>query len=210
MILSVALDPQEIGGLRAPVWGKMTFSVLDRRPATSSTASDLPSEQAHLMGGCVSATPPGWVFWLAGALVAGLTLAVFLPSVWTGWVNWDDADNFLGNPSFRGLAWSNLRWILAGSVQDAHWIPLTSLTLSIDYVLWDMNLAGYHLTSVIIHSVNAFLCYEQYGQTRQALEQYRLASTLLPDDVTACQRARRLASKVSAGERVLCGAGARS
>jgi hypothetical protein len=125
MILSVALDPQEIRGLRAPVWCKMTFSVLDRRPATSSTASDLPSEQAHLMGGCVSATPPGWVFWFVGALVAGLTLAVFLPSVWNGWVNWDDADNFLGN----------LRWILAGGVQDAHWIPLTRLTLSIDYVL---------------------------------------------------------------------------
>jgi hypothetical protein len=63
---------------------------------------------------------------------------------------------------------------------------------------------------VIIHSLNAFLCYEQYGQPRQALEQYRLASTLLPGDVRASQRAKRLASKVSAGERVMCGAGARS
>jgi tetratricopeptide (TPR) repeat protein len=88
-----------------------------------------------------------------------VTLAVFLPSVRNGWVNWDDADNFLGNPHFRGLGWSNIRWIFSGSVQDAHWIPLTWLTLSLDYVIWGMNPAGYHLTSLLIHSVNALLCY---------------------------------------------------
>lgn len=94
-----------------------------------------------------------------GAVVAVVTLAIFLPSVRNGWVNWDDADNFLGNPHFRGLGWANLRWILTGSVQDAHWIPVTWLTLSIDYVLWGMNPAGYHLTSAVIHAANAFLCY---------------------------------------------------
>jgi tetratricopeptide (TPR) repeat protein len=101
----------------------------------------------------------GWAFWLLGAVVAVITLAVFLPSVRNGWVNWDDADNFLGNPHFRGLGWANIRWIFVGSVQDAHWVPLTWLTLSLDYVMWGMNPTGYHLTSALIHAVNAFLCY---------------------------------------------------
>ena len=85
--------------------------------------------------------------------------AVFLSSVRNGWVNWDEADKFLGNPHFRGLGWSTIRWIFTGSVQDAHWIPFTWLTLSLDHAMWGMNPAGYHLTSLLIHSINALLCY---------------------------------------------------
>src|SRR5262249_45611351 len=101
----------------------------------------------------------GRAFWVVGAVVAVLPLAVSLPAVRNGWVNWDDAHNFLDNPNFRGLGWSNLRWTLMDSVQDAHWVPLAWLTLSLDYVFWGMNPAGYHLTSLTIHAVNAFLCY---------------------------------------------------
>ena len=43
-------------------------------------------------------------FWILGAVVALVTLAVGLPSVRNGWVNWDDADNFLGNPHFAAGA----------------------------------------------------------------------------------------------------------
>jgi tetratricopeptide (TPR) repeat protein/uncharacterized membrane protein len=126
-------------------------------------------------------------FWILGAVVAVVTFAVFLPSVRNGWVNWDDADNFLGNPYFRGLGWDNLRWIFAGCVQDAHWIPLTWLTLSLDYVVWGMNPSGYHLTSLLIHSVNALLCY--------ALA-YRLLE--LGFEATARPRDLRLAAAVAA------------
>jgi len=137
----------------------MTRSVLDRRPAQTSTALTSspgpgPREEAR-----EPESRPERAFWVLGAVVAAVTLAVFLPSIRNGWVNWDDAHNFLGNPHFRGLGWANIRWILAGSVQDAHWIPLTWLTLSLDYVMWGMNPAGYHLTSALIHAVNAFLCY---------------------------------------------------
>src|ERR1700730_6344170 len=137
----------------------MTCSVLDRRPAQTSPALMSSPEPGPRQVAREPGAPSGQAFWVLGAVVAVMTLAVFLPSVRNGWVNWDDADNFLGNPHFRGLGWANIRWILAGSVQDAHWIPLTWLTLSIDYVMWGMNPAGYHLTSAVIHAVNAFLCY---------------------------------------------------
>jgi hypothetical protein len=50
---------------------------------------------------------------------------------------------------------------------------------------------------------------EQYRQPGQALEQYRAAAVLLPDDVTAGGRARRLAAMVASSEPVACGRGGR-
>lgn len=40
-----------------------------------------------------------------------------------------------------------------------HWIPVTWLTFSLDHALWGMNPFGYHLTNVLLHSVNAVLFY---------------------------------------------------
>ena len=137
----------------------MSSSVLDKRPAKAATALRSSPRPGPLPGEPGPAAPSGRPFWILGAVVALLTFAVFLPSVRNGWVNWDDADNFLGNPHFRGLGWSTIRWIFTGSVQDAHWIPFTWLTLSLDHAMWGMNPAGYHLTSLLIHSINALLCY---------------------------------------------------
>jgi hypothetical protein len=50
---------------------------------------------------------------------------------------------------------------------------------------------------------------EQYRQPGQALEQYRAAAILLPDDVTAGGRARRLAAMVASSKPVACGRGGR-
>ena len=102
----------------------MTSSVLDRRPAKAATALPSSLQPGPLPGEPPTIAPSERPFLILGAVVALVTLAVFLPSVRNGWVNWDDADNFLGNPHFRGLGWSNIRWIFSGNVQDAHWIPL--------------------------------------------------------------------------------------
>src|SRR5438876_3193808 len=37
----------------------------------------------------------------------------------------------------------------------AHYIPLTWMTLGMDYVLWGMNPVGYHLTSLLLHVTSA-------------------------------------------------------
>src|SRR5256712_8427212 len=36
-----------------------------------------------------------------------------------------------------------------------HYIPLTWMTLGLDYLLWGMNPFGYHLTSLLLHAANA-------------------------------------------------------
>ncbi len=89
--------------------------------------------------------------------VAGLTFLCFALVLQHDFVNWDDDVNFLSNPHYRGLALENLRWMF--SDLGGHYIPVTWLTLGVDYVLWGMNPMGYHLTSVLIHCGSAVLFY---------------------------------------------------
>jgi tetratricopeptide (TPR) repeat protein len=41
------------------------------------------------------------------------------------------------------------------TTHTGHYMPLTWLSLGLDYVLWGMNPLGYHLTSLLLHSLNA-------------------------------------------------------
>ena len=96
--------------------------------------------------------------WWPGALVAVITLITFLPALRNDFVNWDDVENFLNNPHYRGLGWTNIHWMLT-TAHLGHYIPVTWLTLGLDYVLWGMNPRGYHLTAILLHAVNALLVY---------------------------------------------------
>src|SRR5438445_2307411 len=92
---------------------------------------------------------------LALALTAFL---VFLPALWNGFVEWDDPMNLSENPEYRGLTWPQIRWMFT-SVLMGHWIPRTWLTFGLDYVIWEMKPAGYHLTSLVIFAANAAVFY---------------------------------------------------
>ena len=102
--------------------------------------------------------PQQWIVRLVPVLIALVTVAAFLPTLQNQFVNWDDADNFLDNPHYRGLGWSQLRWMWT-TLHMGHWIPLTWMTLGLDYVVWGMNPVGYHLTSLVLHAANAILFY---------------------------------------------------
>src|SRR5438876_4968226 len=94
-----------------------------------------------------------WVRWLVPLVIALITCAAFLPTLQNQFVNLDDNDNFLDNPHYRGLAWTHLRWMWTTHL--GHYIPLTWMTLGLDYLLWGMNPFGYHLTSLLLHAANA-------------------------------------------------------
>ena len=99
-----------------------------------------------------------WLSTAASALVFLLTALVFSPVLRNAFVNWDDDWNLLENVDYRGLAWSNLRWMFT-SFHTGHYQPLTWFTFGIDYTLWGMNPLGYHLTNLLFHSVNGVLVY---------------------------------------------------
>jgi hypothetical protein len=69
------------------------------------------------------------------AAVVILTILAFLPTLENGFVDWDDGDNFQFNESYRGLGWTQLKWVFT-SVHMGHYIPLTWLTSGLDYVVW--------------------------------------------------------------------------
>ena len=95
---------------------------------------------------------------IAPALVGLVTLLVFLPALGNQFVNWDDEVNLVSNPHFRGLGWDQLRWMFSNTL-GGHYIPVTWLSFGLDYVLWGMRPAGYHATSVVLHTVNGILFY---------------------------------------------------
>lgn len=80
-------------------------------------------------------------------------LVAFAPGLANDFLDWDDNLNFVTNPYYRGLGWSNLRWMLRATV-TGHYIPVTWTTLGLDYLLWGMNPAGYHLTNLLLHALN--------------------------------------------------------
>lgn len=92
---------------------------------------------------------------------AGIALAAclpFLPSLQGQFLYWDDVTNFVMNEGYRGLGWLQLRYMFTTTLLG-HWIPLTWLTLGINYALGGMNAWGYHLGNLLLHAANAVCLY---------------------------------------------------
>jgi protein O-mannosyl-transferase len=91
-------------------------------------------------------------------LIFGVVLASFWPTLQNGFLDWDDSGMFLENIDYRGLKAANIKWMFS-TFHYAHYHPITWLTLGLDYEMFEMNPAGYHRTSMVIHGLNAVLLY---------------------------------------------------
>ena len=103
-------------------------------------------------------TQPVAFLWVVPLVVALLTFAAFVPALSSGFVSWDDDRNFLTNPYFRGLGMRQLTWMWS-TFHLGHYVPLSWMTLGLDYVMWGMNPTGYHLTNLLLHAADAVLVY---------------------------------------------------
>lgn len=94
---------------------------------------------------------------LALALVALLTVVSFWPTLQNGFLplGFDDAI-ITDSVSIRGLGPTNLRSMVT-ELNHAHYVPLTMLSLALDYRLWGLDPFGYHLTNVLLHALAAML-----------------------------------------------------
>ncbi|PYN98723.1 MAG: hypothetical protein DMD91_14710 [Candidatus Rokuibacteriota bacterium] len=104
--------------------------------------------------------PPAWPRWdwIGAGVVFVVTIAAFLPALGNGFVLWDDERNFLDNPHYRGLGATQIAWMFTTFLSGLY-IPVTWLTLGLDYALWGMNPAGYHLSSLVLHALTAVVVY---------------------------------------------------
>jgi protein O-mannosyl-transferase len=87
-----------------------------------------------------------------------LTVVTFAPTLRHQFVGLDDGTAFVGNVAYRGLGWPQLRWMFTTTLLE-NYVPVAWLSLGLDYRLWGMDPAGYHLTSVLLHAVGAGLFY---------------------------------------------------
>jgi len=95
--------------------------------------------------------------WLLALLVAVIVFGVFCASLGNDF-NYDDEENIIQNPQYRGLGPERLRWMFS-TFHMGHYQPLTWITLAIDYLIWGQDPRGYHLTNLLLHVGNAVLVY---------------------------------------------------
>jgi tetratricopeptide (TPR) repeat protein len=124
-------------------------------------------------------------------VVALLAFSAFLPALQNEFLFWDDHLNFLENPHYRGLGWTQLRWMFT-TFHLGHYQPLSWLTLGLDYLVWGMDPFGYHLTNLFLHAANAVVFYFL------ALYLLRLAITNGSDDLRVFQISAGFAALVFA------------
>jgi len=95
---------------------------------------------------------------LLAALLLGLCWLVFAPALSGGFLLWDDADNLLTNTRWRGLGSAQLGWMFS-TVHMGPYQPLSWLSYALDWELWGLDARAFHRTNLLLHSLNALLCF---------------------------------------------------
>ena len=98
--------------------------------------------------------------WIVALILAVLTLAIYLPALRNGFVNYDDPDYVTQNGNvLHGLSWQNVIWSFGTDNPAANWHPLTWISHMTDVELYGMDAAGHHLTSVLLMLGNVLLLF---------------------------------------------------
>ncbi|HBA73132.1 MAG TPA: hypothetical protein DER40_09895 [Geobacter sp.] len=85
-----------------------------------------------------------------------ICLLVYLPALDCGFVGYDDPDYVLNNPLIRQLDAHTIKSAFTEQY-IGWWMPLTWISFAIDYHFWGLDPFGYHLTNILLHSINAGL-----------------------------------------------------
>jgi hypothetical protein len=106
---------------------------------------------------------------LIGFALAIVTMLVYLPMLWHGFVNYDDPDYITGNARVTsGLTWANVIWAFTTG-DAANWHPLTWISHMTDWQLFGSNPAGHHLMNLLFHTANTLLLFLLLGKLTGAL-----------------------------------------
>lgn len=105
-----------------------------------------------------SSRPRPLISAIAVAVLCGVTLAAFWPTLDNGFLNWDDDRNFLENEAFRCSGLPLLRWAWS-TYHMGVWQPLSWCLLSIQYAVGGLDPTVYHAASLFLHVVNVVVLY---------------------------------------------------
>ena len=87
------------------------------------------------------------------------TLALYVPVLQNGFINFDDNGYITDNPHVNvGLTWSGVVWAFK-SGYAANWHPLTWISHMLDCQLFGLHPAGHHLVNLLLHTANTLLLF---------------------------------------------------
>jgi tetratricopeptide (TPR) repeat protein len=96
---------------------------------------------------------------LLGLLLFLLVANVFLPAIRHDFIYYDDPGFVMENPHVvGGLTWANVKWAFLSADID-YWRPLSWLSHMADCQIFGLDPWGHHLTSVLLHALNALLVF---------------------------------------------------
>ena len=96
---------------------------------------------------------------MAVALFGGFFLISFLiygSALNNDFVLWDDHYLIVGNPIVKEISLWSLKEAFK-TFDPELYIPATLMSYQIDHLLWGMNPFGFHLTNLVLHTMNALL-----------------------------------------------------
>jgi len=91
---------------------------------------------------------------LVAAVVGACTFLTFAGVLRNGFVDFDTIDYVLENEHIRSFSAENIRWMFQRA-HSGNWHPLTWLSHALDYRWYGLEPRGHHLTSLLIHTLNA-------------------------------------------------------
>ena len=96
--------------------------------------------------------------------LVGVALVVFAATLWLYWPSvhgeflyGDDVEYLRQSVRWNGLTWNAVKWAFTST--ESYYHPLVRLSHVLDYQLWGKNPLGHHLTSVVVHALNAALVF---------------------------------------------------
>ncbi len=96
---------------------------------------------------------------LAGVILIFVTVAVFLPVIHHGFINYDDHLYITkNNMVLKGLTLESIHWAFTDT-SAGFWFPLTWLSHIIDCQIFGLNPGGHHFSSLVIHAANTVLLF---------------------------------------------------
>jgi tetratricopeptide (TPR) repeat protein len=116
--------------------------------------------------------------WVACAVLGAAVLAAFWPALCCSFVNYDDPLYVTENWHVRhGLNGVGLRWAFT-AVTASNWHPLTWVSHMLDCQIYDLQPAGHHLTSLLLHIANSVLLFLLLNRLTGALGRSGLVAAM--------------------------------
>ncbi len=98
------------------------------------------------------------LIWKTALIPAFCTFLIYLPLLKDGFLNLDDYQFILDNSKIRVMNGDFFRWCFT-TFYAGNWIPLTWISLALDYAVGQLHPWIYHLHSLALHCLNTLLVF---------------------------------------------------